>query len=342
MLPAWRYYKDLYIDHTKIDSDLTDFPVLVKLNSTNFDFSKAQSTGYDIRFTLQDGTLLKYERERHDSTNQLAEYWVKIPSVLSTVDTTFRMYFGNPSAVDGADPTNVWDSNFAMVQHMNDNPDTSHIKDSTINANDGTKYAAGQPTETDGIIGTAQSFDGSDDYVECDDDSSLRVQNMTLESLVHLNQPLGNTNYPSIISKDNFTAKTGYFLGQYQQSSNSLGIRIMDGTTNYDISYSESNYNEWAYFIGVYDGQYLRVYKNGVEQVNSNIGSITIAHDTTALNIGSNSLNSFIDETRISNIARSPAYIKANDYNLRLNTLLTIGDEQSNITGDIVWFGANF
>jgi len=78
-LTGWTYRKKITIDETKVDADLTDFPVLVKLTSTNFDFSKARSDGYDIRFTSSDGTtLLKYERERHDATNQVAEYWVKI------------------------------------------------------------------------------------------------------------------------------------------------------------------------------------------------------------------------------------------------------------------------
>ena len=78
-LSGWQYRKKITIDSTKIDADLTDFPVLVKLTSSNFDFSKARSDGFDIRFTDEGGlALLKYERERHDLTNQVAEYWVKI------------------------------------------------------------------------------------------------------------------------------------------------------------------------------------------------------------------------------------------------------------------------
>ena len=50
-LSGWTYRKEITIDATKIDADLTDFPVLVKLTSTNFDFSKVRSDGFDIRFT---------------------------------------------------------------------------------------------------------------------------------------------------------------------------------------------------------------------------------------------------------------------------------------------------
>ena len=67
-LTGWSYRKQITIDETKVDDDLTDFPVLVGLaSSTNFDFTKASSTGADIRFTSSDeATRLKYEGERHD------------------------------------------------------------------------------------------------------------------------------------------------------------------------------------------------------------------------------------------------------------------------------------
>ena len=117
-LADWKYRKKITIDYTKIDSDLTDFPVLVKLTSSNFDFTRAQVTGNDIRFALEDGTLLSYERERHDSVNQFAEYWVKIPSVSSIVGTIFYLYYGNSAASNGEDSINVWDSNFKVVQHL--------------------------------------------------------------------------------------------------------------------------------------------------------------------------------------------------------------------------------
>ena len=67
-LTGWAERIKITTDQTDIDADLTDFPVLVKLTSTNFDFSKARSDGFDIRFTSSNGTtLLKYEREKHDS-----------------------------------------------------------------------------------------------------------------------------------------------------------------------------------------------------------------------------------------------------------------------------------
>jgi len=61
----WQYRKKITIDHAKVDANLTDFPVLVKLNDDNFDFSKAQEDGTDVLFTDDSGNLIPFERERH-------------------------------------------------------------------------------------------------------------------------------------------------------------------------------------------------------------------------------------------------------------------------------------
>jgi len=198
----------LTIDHTKIDSDLTDFPVLVKLTSSNFDFSKSNSDGYDIRFTSSDGTtLLKYERERHDSTNQVAEYWVKIPSVSSSADTEFYIYYRTDDTADGADPTNVWDSNFKAVYHLKDLT-TSSVEDSTANDNDGTKKGTNEPTEVDGKIDKAQNFDGSDDYISAPDSASLDITGeITIEFWACFDY-LSGTRSP--VMKHNDTNDRGY------------------------------------------------------------------------------------------------------------------------------------
>ena len=55
---SWAYRKKIPFDNSAQAENLTNFPVLVKLSSSNFDFTKAQSAGQDIRFTDSDGTTL--------------------------------------------------------------------------------------------------------------------------------------------------------------------------------------------------------------------------------------------------------------------------------------------
>ena len=349
MLETWRYYKDLIIDHNKIDSDLTDFSVVVKLDSSNFNFNRAQSTGNDIRFVLPNRTILSYEREQHDSANQKAVYWVKIPTAYSSVDTPFRMYFGNPSATDGADPTNVWDGNFAMVQHMYDNPDTSHIKDSTANGNDGTKTSANNPIEADGMIGKAQDFGGDDEIIIPDSADFDLTGGFLIESMVNVDDLSSER---VIISKFWDGTTRAWHLEAYDVNANIKFLMRQSGDANDTVVESATNSIQVAtdYYVSILnDGSNYQIYINGVAS-GSPVPTKIMVTNNADVNIGDwshTSLHGYmdgkIDEVRVSSFtgtARSPAYIKANDYNLRLNTLLTYGATRANTNS--LFFASNF
>lgn len=108
-LNGWTYRKAITITEQS-GSDLTDYQVKIELNSSNFDFSKANADGSDIRFAADDGTtLLPYWIEEWDTTNQIGKVWVKIPSLLANSSTTLYLYYGNPNAVDADNPEGVFD-----------------------------------------------------------------------------------------------------------------------------------------------------------------------------------------------------------------------------------------
>jgi len=92
-------------------NDLTDYQVLIELNSTNFDFSHVSSDGSDIRFGIGD-ILYPYWIEKWDSANQEAKIWVKVPSIPANGTTSFYMYYGNSdlvSASNGEDTFEFFD-----------------------------------------------------------------------------------------------------------------------------------------------------------------------------------------------------------------------------------------
>ena len=95
----WSYRKSITIDNTGNSNNLTDYQILIILNSTNFNFSKANSDGSDIRFIDDDNsTELNYYIEKWNSTNQEAKIWVKVPFIPASSTKTIYMYYGNPSA----------------------------------------------------------------------------------------------------------------------------------------------------------------------------------------------------------------------------------------------------
>ncbi len=325
-------YMKFVIDHTKIDSDLTHFPITMILTKDNANavFTELGSNYKKIAVTESDKTSQLYvEVEQWDATNNKAVLHVSRSgwTISSSVDTVIYLHYdaGTEDNTDYVgDPgdsvaQNVWDSNFKSVWHLCQDPTggTGCIKDSTGNNNDGTPQGSMTSGDlVDGKVGKALDFDGSDDYVSVPDSTSLRPQNMTLEALIKSDVLLSSKDFPIMLNKQNWTIKSGYLLGQYSESDGSLGIRILDGTSSYEVKYSEPNYNEWMHIVGVYDGQYLRIFKNDEEKNTNNIGSVTVAHDTTSLKISNSVFDGLIDEVRISNTARSSAWIKATYYSL--------------------------
>jgi len=122
----WHYSKNIYIDTKEgganIAADQLKFPLLVRLTSSNFDFSQAMTTGADVRFSKSNGDHLQYQIERWDNANSLAELWVRIDTVRGFNNTQyFTMYWGKNSAVDSSSGGAVFDTakGFRGVWHLN-------------------------------------------------------------------------------------------------------------------------------------------------------------------------------------------------------------------------------
>jgi len=168
----WNQRLEYTVNSSLVDGDLTDFPVLIFINESVVDWGDIQNDLDDIRFTGDYLDELDFEIDSF-VLNSEAWFWVRLPEVSSSDDTYFFMYYDNKFCGSGENAEAVWDSDFVMVQHMNDET-TSTILDSTSNDNDGTKKAANEPIEADGQIGKAQDFDGADDKITISNSASLK------------------------------------------------------------------------------------------------------------------------------------------------------------------------
>lgn len=112
--PTGEYRKSITVESTLVSADLTDFPVLVKLASDS-DLA-AHASGTDFRVTTSDGvTTCPHEVEAYNASTGALTLWFKAPSLSSTSDTTFYLYYGGSDNAD--DPANVWDSDYQFVHH---------------------------------------------------------------------------------------------------------------------------------------------------------------------------------------------------------------------------------
>lgn len=311
--------RTITISSSLIDADLLDFPVLVKLDATNFNFTSSSSNGSDIRFTLTDGiTVLAYERERHDSVNNVAEYWVKLPSISSTSDTSFYMYYTTTTLTDGQNVEWVWDNNYLGVWHLGDSP--TRI-DSTINNNDGTS-SGGVSTAT-GQIANATLFNGINSHIDTGTGINLANKDFTISFLV----------------KRERTGLLELVVGQGTPSTNiglHIGFRTND-TFGFGF-YGNDLYTTTTYTDITNIHLWTATYNATTKSRNLYFDGTLVANDTASANfqgtgtffIGRSfdgyNLQGLMDEARVAGVVRSSAWIKAS-YHSENNTLLTIGAE---------------
>lgn len=159
--PSWSHARTLMLNTSvtgaNVTGDVVDFPVLVRLNDDNFDFSQAQDGGADIRFTKSDNTPLLYEIERWNASKRMAEIWVKADTVRGNDSAqSITMYWGNPRASDSSNSAAVFDSaaGFIAVWHLEGN-----CADASGRGHDGINYGS---RDTEGVIGSSKKFDGGD------------------------------------------------------------------------------------------------------------------------------------------------------------------------------------
>ena len=146
----WQYRMKLTFDNSASGENLTNFPVLVHLTSThtgfwtNINSSITTDDTKDLRFVDDDDTTeLYFEAEKIDYASQDALIWVKVPQIdAGSTDDFIYLYYGSSQGESSYhSPSNVWDSNFMMVQHLQEGSGST-AGDSTANSNDGIIYGA--------------------------------------------------------------------------------------------------------------------------------------------------------------------------------------------------------
>jgi len=180
---SWLYRVKVTVDNTKVpNTDQLNYPALItEANMPDEFWGLVKADGSDIVATSDDEeTKLKRELVSIDTIGKKMELHVKVPTLSESVNTDVYIYFGNAAASETND-TETWDINYVFVSHMQDDPDTSHVRDSSQYGNHGTKKAANQPIETAGKIGKGQNFPVFEEYIDCGTDPSVLPDAFTAE-----------------------------------------------------------------------------------------------------------------------------------------------------------------
>lgn len=273
-----------------------------------------KTNGGDILFTSDDGTTkLKHEIEKYVSTTGELVAWVKVPTLKYNTDTDLYMYYGYASASDQEDPTNVWDSNYEGVWHLEEDPSGSspQMLDSTTNNHDGTSN--GSMTSSDQVLGMIDGsldFDGSNDYLDIGSAQSWPTSGITLQGWVKAE-----------------TAHSGFPISLELTSGSGKGatLQVLSGQT---FRFGLGNGSSWTeletnktydvgvfyHFVATWDGTTKKIFIDGVQDGNTQNMSGSISYNTGTSFIGIGWLtgglfNGILDEIRVSKIARSSDWI---------------------------------
>ena len=134
---SWKWRSAYNISN--VAGNLTNYQFELKLNSSNFNFSKADNDGSDLRFVYYNSSSdtemeMSYWLKEYNSSSENADVWFKVPFLENNTNTTIFVYYGNPSAVSESNGSDVfiffsngssltgWTNNGATVNSSNGVP----------------------------------------------------------------------------------------------------------------------------------------------------------------------------------------------------------------------------
>lgn len=305
MLEAWGYNRNIEINVASTGLSLTQsllkFPLPVQLNSSNFNFSEAQTGGEDIRFTNSIGALLFHEVEYWDTISKTALVWVLADSIPHSSTETIGIHWGNMSATESSNASSVFDTllGYQAVWHFNED-----AIDGTYNKNSGTVSNCSFPL---GAMGKGVSFDGGDNFVEVPNRENLAVLSTSFSYSLWIRVEENNGDLDKILYKEPFGIKSLY---------GSVEAMVRNGQDFIGAKFGqESDFlNKWTFLVCTIDrdAHLLRTYTNGVFVESVDISAINDFSSSNSLfmSVKGEEFEGDIDEVRIYKGVLSTDYIQ--------------------------------
>lgn len=319
---------------------LKQFPVLVRLDNSNFPFFDSVKTGgADIRFSNSTGEHLPYEIERWSNNagpNDTAVIWVKTDSIVPASSLQhIVLYWGNRAASDSSKSSLVFSSAnwYSGVYHLGEDDKSGvgtagYYKDAT-GVNNGYD-SIGSNTDNSGYIGRGHKF-GKRDVIPVGRYNPSTTR-MTLSAWVKWS---GDESYwQAIIAKRdnqssvywelNFSSNiTPKGISVYNSSSeNGFGIPMFSANVWHHVALSSVNgaSNETILYVdGVKAGSTTMSWgsASNAEILIGNTDAYRSGRDGN--DSGGTYWRGYLDEVRLENAAHSNDWIRINYENQRID-----------------------
>ncbi|MBN1625266.1 MAG: DUF2341 domain-containing protein [Deltaproteobacteria bacterium] len=309
----WGYRKKVAFDTTKTGSDIAEnlvgAPVLLRLHSGNFDFTKALDDGSDIRFIKgDDETDLKHHIEYYDSIDEIGLVWVNVPMILAGSDQDYiRMYYGNKNAMGGQDAAGTYDVNQVAVYHFSEMENLP--EDSTAYKNNAGSFMGTQGLPS--VVGNGVSLNGAGDRIMIPSSPSLSFKDgITFSLWVKLLMPQDD----SCLFAMNSEGRT--LEVRVDESKIYVLLKEGDNIINSLEKTADVSTDKWRHFaFTAATKQRITIFLDSLKITWTDIDSFSF-ENVTDISIGSDvkgeaCFSGDIDEINISNLVRSDAWIRA-------------------------------
>lgn len=334
---GWLYRQKITINNNGFSEDLTNFPIMVALNSSRVSYADFQPSGADLRFTDVAGNVLSYEIESWNSSGTSVA-WVKVPIVKAgSTQNWFWMYYGRAGAPDAQAAGAVWSNGYSAVYHMNSGADSLNLRNSTATAT----------VSTAGLYSSALQFGGAARLDLPDSFLGQMVnQPKTLETFFRVTQP--NSPLLATTSVSPPTAPANFIPSMYINNSGQLTIAAWTNATTSLVSPQLLIGSGWQHAAMAFTTNQFSGYLNGtsfgtvpaVQVASADIkGFIGYGYGNTWPDLisGWQGFKGDIDEVRISDVTRSKQWLSATNLSLRDQLLSFSARESSQLETNQIW-----
>jgi hypothetical protein len=340
---TWGRHRTLWLNTTangaNVSTNVLNFPVLVRLTTTDTIYAQVIAKAADLRFTkANDVTRLPHQIESWDSAGKTASIWVLVDSVKgNSRDHTIRMHWTKAGAQDLSNGPSVFDTSrgFRAVFHFGEG-----TSDTAYNA---TQYAFrgvpqrtattySFPEDTVGVIGRARRYGiGAGTATTNNAGSYFTVDGSAAPLDFAMNGPY-------TLSVWAYVNETGTSRTLVSKSDRQYAIERRN--TGADWEFTEHNLplggwqvvgtpstaGVWSHIMGVRNNGKSALYLDGVlmdtiPSDETNNATTTARITTTDLNIGrspdggtNNAARYYwrgkLDEVRVASVSRSAAWAK--------------------------------
>src|SRR3989339_122367 len=235
-------------------------------NFTNIGFMNHSITGYSVNslgYKGQSNLLIKTYNSSADVTSPTLSFISPTQDGYSKGNITL-----NISSSDASGRTYSFFSDGLIAWWRFEESNETFFKDDSIYGFNGECHVLqGNSTcplfTPKGAFGGAYNFDGTNDFIDIQDNSTLTPENITISMWVKTNEQ-------------------GFRKARYYITFGSFGMKLdddyyairMTSTDGQHLASSYTDSGEWTNYIGTYDGNNLSIYRNGdlIESVSAPFG----------------------------------------------------------------------